>query len=113
MDGVGTKRFAKTGQRSSKLDQINPNEENVSFKDAVLDMGELFKLMKTRYQVPPAVTMDIVRLQMMFMQQSQQQPQSMDAPVPINSDVNEVIEAEPAEGQVEAFDGPVLVSDDE
>ena len=41
-----------------------------SFEDAVLDMGSLFKKMKTQYGVPPSVTMDIVRLQLMYMQQS-------------------------------------------
>jgi hypothetical protein len=44
-----------------------------TFEDAVLDMGNLFQKMKKQYGVPPAVTLDIVRLQLMYMQQSQAQ----------------------------------------
>jgi len=71
-------------------------EENneQTFREAVLDMGAIFEEMESVHGVPPAVTMDIVRLQMMFMQQSQQQPARMDEPIPINSDVNEVITGE-------------------
>jgi hypothetical protein len=41
-----------------------------TFEAAVLDMGELFNKMHKTYKIPPAVTMDIVRLQLMYMQQS-------------------------------------------
>ena len=64
------------------------DETKTDFRTAVLDMGLLFKEMKTKFGVPPAVTMDIVRLQIMYMQQSQQRAQ--DEPM----DVAEVITAE-------------------
>jgi len=47
---------------------VQPTE--ATFEEAVMDMGALFKKMKTQYGVPPAVTMDIVRLQLMYMQQT-------------------------------------------
>jgi hypothetical protein len=47
---------------------VQPTE--ATFEEAVLDMGQLFQKMKRQYGVPPATTMDIVRLQLMYMQQS-------------------------------------------
>lgn len=53
----------------------DPNEiqqpRGTTFEDAIFDMGQLFKTMKTKYGIPPAVTMDIVRLQLMYMQTEQ------------------------------------------
>ena len=49
-------------------EQVQPTE--ATFENAVLEMGSLFKKMKARFGVPPTVTMDIVRLQLMYMQQS-------------------------------------------
>ena len=64
-------------------------DETRTFQDAVFDMGQLFKDMKTKFGVPPAVTMDIVRLQLMYMQTTN---------APTVADPNmEVIEAEPEE----------------
>lgn len=52
--------------------QIPPEEivqpTEATFEEAVLDMGALFSKMQRQYKVPPAVTMDIVRLQLMYMQ---------------------------------------------
>jgi len=48
--------------------------DNVTtFEQAVMDMGKLFRNMQVQYKIPPAVTLDIIRLQMMFMTQSQNQ----------------------------------------
>jgi len=59
---------------TDEIPEIPVNEivqpEGSTFEDAVLDMGALFKKMKTQYGVPPSVSMDIVRLQLMYMQQS-------------------------------------------
>jgi hypothetical protein len=86
---------------------VDDQPENISFRAAVLDMGSLFKDMKRQYGVPPSVTMDIVRLQMMFMQQNNQ-AQSMNAPLDPDTDVNEVISGEDvAPGQL------TVVPDDE
>jgi hypothetical protein len=74
----------------------NETPEEHSFREAVEDMGALFKLMKTKYGVPPAVTMDIVRLQIMYMQQSQ----APGAQIPPTAPA-EVIAAEQAEAASE------------
>lgn len=71
-----------------------------TFKEAVLDMGALFKEMKTKYAIPPAVTLDIVRLQMMFMTQQQQQQMAVQQNPIEDFDADEVIGAED-----EALDG--------
>ncbi len=70
--------------------------EQVSFKEAVLDMGKLFREMKHSHGVPHNITLDIVRLNMMFMQQPQQAPQGVRVP---DSAPNEVIMAEEFEQQ--------------
>jgi hypothetical protein len=44
--------------------------QGATFEEAVMDMGSLFKKMKTVHGVPHTVTMDIVRLQLMYMQQT-------------------------------------------
>lgn len=78
-------------------DEIPSNEiiepQGTTFEEAVLDMGSLFKKMKTQYGVPPAVTIDIVRLQLMYMQQSQASTQIPPTAPP------EVIQAEQFEAQ--------------
>lgn len=84
--------------------------ENQSFREAVLDMGQLFKDMKTQKGISHGVTLDIVRIQLMYMQQQPAAPVAVDEPVPEDIDVNEVIEAE-----YEPTEGPALtvVPDDE
>lgn len=79
-------------------------EEGTSFKEAVFDMGQMFKDMKTKFGVPHTVTMDIVRLQMMFMQQNQQ-ASMMSEPVPEDTDVNEVITPEDEIPALEVIEG--------
>jgi hypothetical protein len=47
-------------------------DETPTFREAVLDMGILFREMEEVHNVPPEVTMDIVRLQLMYMQTNNQ-----------------------------------------
>lgn len=68
-------------------------EKGVPFRVAVLDMGALFKQMKREFGVPPAITIDIVRLQLLYMQQNQQ-PANMNQPIDPNATIDEVIEGE-------------------
>jgi hypothetical protein len=63
-----------------------------TFEEAVLDMGSLFKKMKTSFGIPPAVTMDIVRLQLMYMQQSQAMTRVPDTAPPEVQAVEQALE---------------------
>ncbi len=72
---------------------VEPSAQEVSFKEAILDMGRLFKQMKRENGIPPSVTMDIVRLQMLYMQQHQE-PQNVNKPLDPNSNIDEVIEGD-------------------
>ena len=65
------------------------SDKEPTFREAVLDMGSLFSEMQKMYRVPPSVTMDIVRLQLMYMQQSQ--AINTQQPTPEDTDVVEVI----------------------
>jgi len=75
--------------------------EGATFEEAVMDMGSLFKKMKTQFGVPPAVTMDIVRLQLMYMQQSQAAMTSIPPTAPPEVVMAEQFEAQDAEVDIE------------
>jgi hypothetical protein len=70
-----------------------------TFEAAVLDMGALFKKMKG-LGVPHTVTLDIVRLQMMYMQQSNATTGA--ARVPDSApDIVKVVEAAEEAGEID------------
>ncbi len=75
-----------------------PVPQSIKFEDAVLDMGSLFKRMKQAFGISHTITLDIVRLQLMYMQQSNPDLIRVPATAP---DVVKAVEAAEEAGEID------------